>query len=193
MVTMEANGVGYIIPTLNPDPSLSEMLGDLNKSIDIYNGPASSGTLLHGGTSGNGVFTQFTGTGTPSSLSHATSLSKTPDVTGGDINKGIPLTIDLGNYKYDYLIVRWDGKNGSDSIYYIGNLTGTITIFDEPTSINAKQDPGSYNASSYWLADPTQVPSPSVVPEPATIFAASLLLLPLGASMLRILRRSRLT
>ena len=182
MVTMEANGLGYITPTINPNPSNSQWVTDLNTAIGYFNasksGPVSSGTfnLFPGGPPPSPVLPAAT-----SVVSNPTGL---PASTYGD-SAANPVSINLSStgYTYDYLIVRWDGKNGSDAIYYIGGLTGTITLWDEPSSINA--DGISHDASGYWLANPTPVP------EASTLAAGALLLLPFGAGALRGLRKGR--
>jgi hypothetical protein len=90
---------------------------------------------------------------------------------------------------YKYLVVSWDGSNSGSEVYYIGNVpAGTLITVPEFVLPNSSGDLATgtkYDITSYTLLNPT------AVPEPSTMIAGALLLLPFGVSTLRVLRRNR--
>ncbi len=93
-------------------------------------------------------------------------------------------------------------KGGFYGIFYIEPNTGTVTInrpyfegyYKNGNSIKdaTAQDPLSVGNLSGWNIFEGK-PTTSSVPEPSTIVAGALLLLPFGVSTLRILRKNRAT
>jgi len=96
------------------------------------------------------------------------------------------LTITIATGSYDYLALHWG--NGQSPVpyqlFYIGTAAdiaaGSVTITSSPNGL-----------SWYSLWDPTPTP-PSAVPEPSTVVAGALLLLPLGVATFRTIRQRRL-
>ncbi len=79
--------------------------------------------------------------------------------------------------KYDYVALHWGGSGGGTTYaYYIGDVTGPLLI----------DAPGRNGLSWYDGFNKT-----SPVPEPTTMIAGALLLLPFGASTLRMLRKKQ--
>ncbi|MGC3961033.1 MAG: hypothetical protein QM813_24810 [Verrucomicrobiota bacterium] len=96
---------------------------------------------------------------------------------------------------WDFVIAKYDGKNAGYVLYYLGGTSQTIPAYP----------------ADYWTANPNKwmisgwtgfnsssdsvnsgsVTSSVAVPEQSTIIAGNLLLLPLGASVFRILRKTR--
>jgi hypothetical protein len=79
------------------------------------------------------------------------------------------------DYPAQYLVLQWDGPQGGAQFFYVGEEQGSVT-FNSPW--------GTAQGLSGYLE--TSV----AVPEPTTVIAGVLLLLPFGASMFRILRRN---
>jgi len=144
--------------------------------INTYNSGGPSATI------GSETYTVFAGSATPPApLPNATSLGSdiTPSVADGYGQS--TATIHLGAGGYSYLIAQWDGPNGADAVYYISGQVGDVTLVNDLPNGMAQ-----YGLSGYWLGHST---SDTPVPEPTTILAGALLLLPLGASTFRMLRK----
>jgi len=178
-LTLADNGVGYIVPTVIPPSGLGVTY--LNNMIDVYNGTAVSPIDGENYTVLKGTFTP------PPALATASSLGSDITPSSGD-GKGSPTaTIHLGTGGFSYLIAQWDGPNGADAVYYIAGLTGDITLSNDLPGFDKNGQPLSrYGLSGYWLGHST---SDTPVPEPTTMIAGALLLLPLGAGAVRILRK----
>jgi hypothetical protein len=67
----------------------------------------------------------------------------------------------------------------------------TVDQITQPTGYVLVPDPQAYGSDQDMILLATGIPQGSPVPEPATILAGALTLLPFGASTLRILRRNR--
>jgi hypothetical protein len=87
---------------------------------------------------------------------------------------------------YDYVIAKYDGKNAGYVLFHLGGQAATIPEYSY--SIWGA-DAGQYQISGYTAFDVTS-DSPQV-PEPTTVIAGALLLLPFGASTIRVLRNRR--
>ncbi len=98
----------------------------------------------------------------------------------------------------------YDGPNGGAQVWYIGNVAAGTEIqipryaHPSPASAGNGNDAGINN----WPQDLVQTPdqyqittwtmyNPTPVPEPTTLVAGALLLLPFAASTLRFVRRNR--
>ena len=77
--------------------------------------------------------------------------SLNPEVVQG----GVSFNINLGAGGFDYLIVQWDGPEGGNAIYYLGGLSGTITVTND---IFFNQNHQPFAASGYWLSGGGGVP-----------------------------------
>jgi hypothetical protein len=97
---------------------------------------------------------------------------------GGTVN------IPLG---YQFVIGKYDGPQGGYILFYLGGQDATIPNL--PWSIFGNQNDQGFALSGWYAFNATDVIAP--VPEPATVVAGALLLLPLGASAVRILRKNR--
>jgi hypothetical protein len=76
-----------------------------------------------------------------------------------DIHNGSSTSIDLGAGGSLYLFAKYDGKNAGSEVWYIGGLSGVITIPSE--GLQADIDAGhAYGLSgwSIWGGTPTHVP-----------------------------------
>lgn len=195
-LTMAKNGVGWSDPSASP-PAQADMLGYLTTMINLYNNHAdgySQTITISGANDGSGTsLDQFDatvdkGTAVPVKLDQVFSLSGNQAVPAGASGSGpSTYTINLGNGGFSYLIAGWDGKNGADQVYYVGGLSGKVSISNNELASDFRK-----GLSNFWLSGTGNSPVPNnltVVPEPSTIIAGMLLLLPLGASAFRILRR----
>jgi len=186
-LTMAQYGVGWSDPSAAPPPQ-ADMLTYLNTMITLFNnhsdGYSTTITILNANDGGGVDKNQFTatvdkGSTILGSLSMVSSLSANNGVGGGPSG----FTIDLGSGGFTYLIAGWDGPQGADQVYYVGGLTGLVTISNDELPAGFQK-----GLSNFWLSgDGTY----TVVPEPSTVVAAALLLLPLGASAVRVLRRKQ--
>ncbi len=87
---------------------------------------------------------------------------------------------------WDYVAAKYDGPEAGIVLFYLGGQAATIPQY--PYSFWTTKTE-KYELSQ-WVAFKAVEPGP-VVPEPTTILAGALLLLPCGASVLRALRRNR--
>lgn len=87
---------------------------------------------------------------------------------------------------YTFAIGKYDGKNAGWVLFYLGGDDAYVPGL----SHSFWGDLGSedYKLSNFTVFNPAPEPSPPV-PEPSTVIAGALLLLPFGVSALRILRR----
>ena len=149
----------------------------LNDVVSAYVSGGGTGTILP--TTDDGPFTYHLNNGIGSGLVTAT-IQPNTSVDGGPSSIGLTFSGYTG-----YLILGWDGKEGADQFYYLNNETGTYT-FDN-SGLPSDEQKG---LSNYWLTSPPgNTLGVPVVPEPSTIFAGTLLLLPFGASVLRSYRK----
>jgi hypothetical protein len=111
-----------------------------------------------------------------SATTYTGTLTLTGDATGGD-------TVAAG---YQYVIVKYGGGSGNGGLYVLFYLGGqAATLPDFPANLNG--DTGQEAQISGSTAfNATGVTS---IPEPSTLFAGALLLLPYGASVLRSFRK----
>jgi hypothetical protein len=167
-IDLATAGVGYIRPTLLGS---AFDITALDNMIKVYNGTSSSPI------SGEN-FNIVQGSTTPNpSLPIPLTLGSDP--AGGTPGNGQPsMDLDLGAGGYEYLVTQWDGPNGANAIYWIGGLSGIIHIVNDLGDFTGNSHDSDYGLSHTY-----------VVPEPTTMIAGALLLLPFGASTLRNLRR----
>lgn len=85
---------------------------------------------------------------------------------------------------WDYVIAKYAGKKGGYVLFYLGGQEATLPEYPYSFWWNGASD-RSYGISGYTAFNF------SPVPEPATLLAGAVLLLPFGVSTLRILRRNR--
>ena len=92
---------------------------------------------------------------------------------------------------YDFAIAKYDGQNGGYILFYLGGEAATLPEYSY--TLWSKNDPGQYQISGYTAFDVSGFNNNTggSVPEPSTILAGALLLLPLGMSTARILRKNR--
>jgi len=134
----------------------------------------------------NTLITSYNGANDPDLPAPATSAGR---VNNGDTPpSGYPsfgdntLSITIPTGGYDYLVLHWGNGNTTYpyQAYYIGTdadlLAGTVTFTNDKNGL-----------SWYELFDPK--PDYTPVPEPSTVIAGALLLLPFGVSTFRILRK----
>ena len=94
-------------------------------------------------------------------------------------NNALSITIPTGGF--DYVALKWgNGQTASPyQLFYIGTTAdlnaGSVTLDNTKNGL-----------SDYWLFGPT--PLQPAVPEPSTVFAGLLLLLPLGVGVFRGIR-----
>jgi PEP-CTERM motif len=87
-------------------------------------------------------------------------------------HNGTGTTIDLGaGGFYDYLFAKYDGPNYGSEVWYVGNLSGLITIPGFNPSFNPYIDAefGSYGLSGWTLFGPGCQRDCVSVPEPGTL------------------------
>src|SRR5438309_5693342 len=73
------------------------------------------------------------------------SFSPLPQAVLGGLADGTSTTINLGTGLYTYLFAKYDGPNYGSEVWYVGNLSGTITI---PATA------GGYGLSGWTLFGP---------------------------------------
>lgn len=83
-----------------------------------------------------------------------TALGATALKNNAELSKGVPNPgFDAGNITvtgFSYLLAKYDGPNYGSEVWYVGGLTGTVSI---PTALPA----GKYGISHYSLFNPTSV------------------------------------
>jgi hypothetical protein len=190
-LTMADYGVGWSNPSATP-PGQADMLNYANTMVTLFNSVNPDGytttiTIPNANDGSGSNHDQFSatidrGSAVSGPLSMASVISPNNGVTGGPSS----YSIDLGKGGFGYLIAGWDGSQGADQIYYVGGLSGIVTISNSELPQNFQK-----GLSNFWLTSAGDGPVPpySSVPEPATLVAGALLLLPLGVSAVRILRR----
>lgn len=143
-----------------------------NGQVDVSGGIATSGFLTV--TAGNDLGTYQLFTANPTIIvpvgvtvnltgDNAVFPSSNPFVDGGGLNFSGPV---------------FDGNESDVAFNLFGNGPGSYSLFD-----------GS--ATQYTQANGNATISLVAVPEPTTVIAGALLLLPFGASTIRVLRRNR--
>jgi hypothetical protein len=165
--------LGYETPSLVPPSDTSTMQTLLNNVVSVYDGGGGTGTLLP--STDDGPFTYVINNGSGSGLVTATVQANVS--VGGSPNS---YAFTFSHYT-GFLILGWDGKQGADQFYYVNNETGTDTFSNSGLPSDDQK-----GLSNYWVTSPTGV---TAVPEPSTVFAGALLLLPFGASALRSYRK----
>ena len=188
-VLMVSDGIGYINPAL---VGSNFKATDLDRMIGQYNGTVAD-------VVGDKYYTVH-GTSVPAApLPYPLNTQWYDNAPGGDsVNfttstlgantLGLPVntataTLNIGTGGYLYLVAQWDGGSatGNNSIYYIGGMTGSITLVNDLVKYIGG------NASQQALSHFYLVP----VPEPTTMVAGALLLLPFAASTIRFVRKNR--
>ena len=179
-VNLANNGVGYIEPTFLGSHFTADVLDNM---IEVYNGTLSSPIDSHDYTIYQGSSTPAAPLVVPMQLGSTVTPGTGSGVGGG---YGSPTAlINLGTGGYTYLTAQWDGPNGANVVYYIAGLSGIIELDNDlPGYFNTDQPKNKLGLSGYELTTP--------VPEPTTVIAGLLLLLPLGASTLKILRKKQM-
>jgi hypothetical protein len=127
-------GVATIQPTVIPPSGMN--INNLIFAVNAYNTqtPQNDGTY---------TYDPLQGTQVPNPAPIPTSLND--EVVQG----GTSFNIDLGAGGFDYLIVQWDGPEGGNAVYYLGGLSGIITVTND-IFFNGNNQP--YAASGYWLS-----------------------------------------
>ena len=139
------------------------------------------------------VTMNISGTSTEFKTSTTTDYNGTV-ITSGTTSGGAGVNVTLAS-NYDFAIAKYDGQNAGYILFYLGGQAANLPQYpaDFWTS-NTDQ----YQISGWTEFNVTNPPginllgSPSV-PEPSTVVAGALLLLPLGVSVVRILRKSHTT
>ena len=86
---------------------------------------------------------------------------------------------------YEYVVAKYDGQNAGYIMFYLGGQDANLPQF--PSNFWTTSD--QYGISG-WVAFSTTTFDPgSPIPEPSTVVAGALLLLPLGVAGLRRLRK----
>ena len=178
-ITMADYGVGWSDPSAIP-PSSADMTGYVTTMVGLYNTQADGySTSINIAGSSDGPFTAYVDKGSlvPSPLSVTLlDMGNNNSVNGGPGT----FTINLGTGGYTYLVAGWDGPQGADQVYYIAGLTGEISISNAELPSDFRK-----GLSNYWLG----TSSTTSVPEPTTVVAGALLLVPLGIQTIRRFRK----
>jgi hypothetical protein len=112
-------------------------------------------------------------------------------ITGSAIPNNLGPTSTIGGVDYTYVAAGYDyviakyggGGNGGFVLFALGDQAAYIPVYSHDFW---GSDAGQYQISGYTLFNTT---SPSPVPEPTTVLAGALLLLPFGASTVRMFRK----
>ncbi|HZI33513.1 MAG TPA: hypothetical protein VFF11_14325 [Candidatus Binatia bacterium] len=119
------------------------------------------------------------------SSSDDTLLSTSPTDYNGTVIAGTTSSGGAGQQVasgWDYVIAKYDGKNAGYILFYLGGQAADLPQFPNDFWTTKEQ----YGISGWTAFNVT-----SSVPEPSTIVAGALLLLPFGVSTVRILRKNR--
>lgn len=98
-------------------------------------------------------------------------------------NNALSIKIPTGGF--DYIALKW-GNGQTANPYQLFFIGTTADLTAGSVTLNNIQN----GLSDYWLFGPT--PLQPAVPEPSTVFAGLLLLLPLGVSVFRVIHPNRL-
>jgi hypothetical protein len=178
-------GVGSSETVIPPSEMNATYLQD---TVSFYNtGSPTSITLGSGKNQATYHFTKHEGSLTPATLTAPTKLNS--EITSFTGQGSASATLNLASGGFEYLIAQWDGPNGANAVYYVGNLSGTITL----NNLNPQFGPGGgYGLSGFWLGGGNNLPpnpNENIVPVPElrSGLAAALMLLPI--SVWTLLRR----
>lgn len=167
-IDLATDGVGVFTPTVIPPPTMTDAF--LNNMITVYNSHTSPTTI------GAETYTIEKGSATPDPLSASLSLSVNNSVLNSPLS--FTFTLPAGT---KYLIAQWDGPQGLDAVYYVGNLSGSVTINNDVPGSNSQGQPyANFGLSDLWFGDST----PSVPDGGSTV-----LLLGAALSGLGLIRR----
>ena len=116
-------------------------------------------TTFNGGTptADGETYTKTQGSLTPNApLPDSLSLGGNVTVDNGPLS----FNIDLGaTGAGNYLLAGWDGPQGIHAVYYIGGLTGIISLNNDIPGNNSDGQPFSRKGlSNYWLSGGSNVP-----------------------------------
>jgi len=141
-------GVGTFNPFIIPSAVDNSYVQNM---INTYNAAAGPATI------GGETYTPHQGTLTPPpNLPNSPSLGGNVSVANGPLS----FNIDLGaGGAGNYLLAGWDGPQGIHAVYYIGGLTGIISLNNDIPGNNSDGQPFSRKGlSNYWLSGGSNVP-----------------------------------
>lgn len=130
----DVNDLGLINPNHPADPTDTASFVDILLDRPLNSGPTTIGA------------NQYTRTGNDP-LNGAY-----PDAVFGTEPSGAPTSINLGS-GYLYLVAKYDGPNYGSVVWYVGGMTGTVTIPSTATN-------GQYGLSHVYLYNPGHVSVP---------------------------------
>src|SRR4029077_9818024 len=113
----DGNDLGNINPNHPANPTNSTNYVNILLAQPLGSGPTTIGPNTYIRTSNDPLGGSY-----PAAV-FAAELSFTPDPGGGD-----SATVDLGTGGFLYLLGKYDGKNFGSEVWFIGGLTGTITM-----------------------------------------------------------------
>lgn len=167
-LTSPYNASAYEVNNYPPGPTAANLYSRLTTAISAYNTSHPSANVPSAGAID--LTPQLFGGATTDGTGKAA-------VTAG----GLSYTINFAVEHEGYLALNWDGPNGGTQFYYVGGETGSDT-FVSPVFTDGLQ----HGLSGYMFT------AAAAVPEPTTVVAGLLLLLPFGASTLRFVRKHRM-
>jgi hypothetical protein len=150
-VSIEDYGIGTIVPGTPADPNTE--LGFVQTAVSVWNGNTAAGTY-----NGN-TFALLNGGMVPTPLTAPTIAPANDFNFNGTGNSAV---ISLGTGGYDYLLTRW---GGGDILYYVGGLSGDITVENDLIA------PGSSltGLSHFALFGDENNPNPPGNPNPPSV------------------------
>lgn len=86
---------------------------------------------------------------------------------------------------YEYVVAKYDGQNAGYIMFYLGGQDANLPQFPSNFWTTSNQ----YGISGWAAFSTTTFNGGSPIPEPSTVVAGALLLLPLGVASLRRLRK----
>lgn len=141
IVNVATDGVGVFTPTVIPPTGVDDTY--LNNMITVYNSHT-SGTVISGET-----YTIIKGSTTPDPLSNSSILSANNSVLNSPTN--YTFTLPAGT---KYLVAQWDGPQGLDAVYYVGGVSGEITLENDIPGSNPQGQPyQNFGLSDIWFGD----------------------------------------
>ena len=170
-VDLGGYGVGYSATVIPPSGMNATYLGDI---VSFYNtGAPTSITIGSGKGATTYSFTKDQGSATPAAPNLPAPTKLNSEITSFTGQGTASATINLGGGGFEYLIGQWDGPKGADAVYYIGGLSGVITLDNRNPIFGSGSGGSAYGLSGFWLGGDNSIPAnpvQNVIPVPeATI------------------------
>ena len=165
---LDINGFGVVGTIVSGEPSsVANEVGYANKLLSL----APNATLTFTWPSPIGTHVLTTG--------NQTGVAGSGIVSGGAQDETGNASVPSG---WEYVLAKYDGPNGGAVLWYLGGASINLPANSDGLWVNTEGN--GFGLSHFTVFNAT-------VPEPSTVIAGALLLLPFAASTVRIMRKSR--